>query len=376
MARTGTVLQVFVASPGDVEAERASVAHMADEWNNVWSEFLGIRIEVLRWETHSYPDAGNDAQDVINRQLGTEYDIFIGVMGSRVGTPTARAASGTLEEFSRALSSFRLTKSPRLMFYFKHQPPSQTANDQFARVREFQEKLKSDGLLFWLFDTTEQFEKLIRIHLIRQVQAWTRRNGVELHRQASPPRPISSPAGDDPYAFLTLAGVQLTIMTSLTDRLMNEQKSVADDFEERTAEMAQASASGPTGLFRLKAAFAGLASDLNTYSDVMEALLRLYEQASARHLEALLTFVTLSLKTGRGVPSETAGLLTSLVASTASFSESTAKFASVFAGVPSVTDEGRVASERAFHVTERLAAKMAFEANALSELLTLTKDGH
>ena len=41
---------------------------------------------------------GIDAQDVINRQLG-EYDIFLGIMNTRFGSPTHRADSGTEEEF-------------------------------------------------------------------------------------------------------------------------------------------------------------------------------------------------------------------------------------------------------------------------------------
>ncbi|PYL26201.1 MAG: hypothetical protein DMF37_02915 [Verrucomicrobia bacterium] len=44
---------------------------------------------------------GADAQDVINHQLA-EYDIFLGIMSCRFGSPTKRAHSGTEEEFNRA----------------------------------------------------------------------------------------------------------------------------------------------------------------------------------------------------------------------------------------------------------------------------------
>src|SRR5439155_8546244 len=43
---------------------------------------LNLRLELLRYETHTYPDIGQ-AQDVINRQIKVDYDILIGVMWKR-----------------------------------------------------------------------------------------------------------------------------------------------------------------------------------------------------------------------------------------------------------------------------------------------------
>ena len=40
----------------------------------------------------------SDPQDVVNRQIG-EYDLFVGILWNRMGTPTAVATSGTEEEF-------------------------------------------------------------------------------------------------------------------------------------------------------------------------------------------------------------------------------------------------------------------------------------
>jgi len=95
-------LRVFVASPGDVQAERARIEKAIREVNLSAPKEANIELELVRWETHAYPNFGKDAQAVINEQIGTEYDIFIGILWSRLGTPTPRFASGTLEEFYAA----------------------------------------------------------------------------------------------------------------------------------------------------------------------------------------------------------------------------------------------------------------------------------
>lgn len=118
MPKTEKVLSIFLASPGDVSDERGRVDAFVDEWNNLWSEDLGVHLRLVKWETHAYPAVGADGQDVINAQIGEEYDLFLGIMWKRFGTPTGRAASGTVEEFERALVRYRASGSPQLMFYF------------------------------------------------------------------------------------------------------------------------------------------------------------------------------------------------------------------------------------------------------------------
>src|SRR6185436_17075253 len=123
MPRSEEVLSIFLASPGDVEDERSRFADVIVEWNRAWSRNLGLRLELIRWEDDAYPSIGDDAQDVINGQLPQDYDLFVGIMWSRFGTPTGRAGSGTQEEFDRALERLRLApKSLSILFYFKDAP--------------------------------------------------------------------------------------------------------------------------------------------------------------------------------------------------------------------------------------------------------------
>ena len=94
-------MRVFIASPGDVAEERDIASHVVGELNRVFAGSLGVELEAVRWETHASPDVGVDAQDVVTRQIG-DFDVLVGIMWRRFGTPTRRSRSGTGEEFERA----------------------------------------------------------------------------------------------------------------------------------------------------------------------------------------------------------------------------------------------------------------------------------
>ena len=91
MAKRQTLLKVFVASPGDVVEERRILEDVINEFNMTWGDTHELGLELVKWETHTRPGFGDDAQDVINKQIADEYDIFLGIMWGRFGSPTNRA---------------------------------------------------------------------------------------------------------------------------------------------------------------------------------------------------------------------------------------------------------------------------------------------
>jgi hypothetical protein len=181
-----TQIRVFVASPGDVSEERDIASHVVGEINRVFGSSFGVQLEAVRWETHASPDVGSDAQDVINRQVG-EFDILVGVMWRRFGSPTRRARSGTGEEFERAYRSFKDHGRPRIMFYFRTSPfytPDLSALAQFRKVAEFRKKLEKLGVLYWTYQTPLEFERNVREHLTRRVLEIVERLGKASSRTA------------------------------------------------------------------------------------------------------------------------------------------------------------------------------------------------
>lgn len=96
-------LRVFVASPS-VPAERKALARVVDEVNQTHGQPPGYRLDLLRWETHAAPGAGHP-QPLINELIGS-YDIFIGLMWRRFGTPASTCASASTA-FSRRAGTGR-----------------------------------------------------------------------------------------------------------------------------------------------------------------------------------------------------------------------------------------------------------------------------
>jgi hypothetical protein len=161
MAKIETVLSVFVASPGDVADARKRLDQVVDELNFLWSREYGLRLELVKWETHAYSDIGIDAQDVINNQLD-EFDIFLGIMWKRFGEPTGRAESGTREEFDRALTRHKQgPKRVRVMFYFNDSPPgrlSEIDTRQLEAVNRFRDEVEKAGVLYFKYNGLNEFE--------------------------------------------------------------------------------------------------------------------------------------------------------------------------------------------------------------------------
>lgn len=167
-------ITVFVSSPQDVVEERENLEEIINEINVIWAkQEIGMRLNLVRWETHVYPDMGIDGQDVINKQIN-DYDIFIGIMWKRFGTQTERAGSGTVEEFEDAYKKYQENPSLiKLMFYFNNAPinPSEIDPQQLILVNEFREKLEGKGL-YWIYNGPDDFSRQVRTHLNLQMPYW------------------------------------------------------------------------------------------------------------------------------------------------------------------------------------------------------------
>jgi len=167
MPRNITKIRVFLASPGDTVDERNSASEIIEELNKI-NNSDSIEYELVKWETHAYSGIGKDAQDVINNQLNDDYDIYVGLMWQRFGSPTKRAASGTEEEFERALKIYKTkARSIKILFYFNQTPiaPSDIDIEQIQKINQFKLQLKEHGVFFWDYSSLKQFEGLLRVQI-------------------------------------------------------------------------------------------------------------------------------------------------------------------------------------------------------------------
>ncbi len=174
MPTTVNNLKVFVASPSDVVDERETLKQVIDELNKMLGARSNLRLELVQWQTDSYPSIGKDPQSVINEQIGDDYDIFVGILWKRFGTPTGRAESGTAEEFERAYQRAReKPNSIKVMFYFNESPVSLTeleAIEQYKKVISFRKSIREQGVYDWSYKKPEDFTSLVRLHLGRVME--------------------------------------------------------------------------------------------------------------------------------------------------------------------------------------------------------------
>jgi len=168
MARTLHQLTIFVSGPSGVDSEKAALRVVAKEISRRSEKTHSVTLRVVGWPDDIRPGVSTDAQSEVNRQIGTDFDIYIGILGSRFGTPTNASGSGTEEEFERALSRFQEdSTSVRVLFYFKHdaEDPYSLDIQQLERVRSFRGSLGNRGVLFRDFRDTNEFTQLVREHI-------------------------------------------------------------------------------------------------------------------------------------------------------------------------------------------------------------------
>jgi hypothetical protein len=171
-------VRIFVSSPQDVQRERNQLDKVVRELNNTLAALVperGLVLELWRWETDAYPGYESDGpQAVIDRQAPiANFDIFIGIMWRRFGTPTKRVGSGTEAEFHAARESWRENRRPReILFYFcqARTSPPKTAEEgqQEAKVAAFRQELSQEALV-GEYPTHAAFADQIRPDLVRLI---------------------------------------------------------------------------------------------------------------------------------------------------------------------------------------------------------------
>jgi hypothetical protein len=263
-------------------------------------------LELVRWETHGYPGIGKDAQDVLNRELTDTPDIFIGLMWGRYGTPTARAGSGTEEEFARALARYRKDPSSvRIMFYFKDAPvsPSEIDPEQLARVQTFRKSLGDEGALHWKFGTIEEFEGLLRLHLARQIQVFAQPMDSPTSSSAAP-APTEEPPPDELglLDFLDLVEEHFGALNEITERIATETNTLGQKMQERTLEInaAMAEAQGQLGRRAARTLIEKAASDMTQYVARMNAEIPLFRELLRKGADAAARAALISASMSSG----------------------------------------------------------------------------
>jgi hypothetical protein len=192
MAYEGTICSVMIASPGDVQVERNIVREVVHEWNAVNASTRKAVLLPLGWETHSTPLMGDRPQSIINWQVLKDSDLLIAAFWTRLGTPTGKAASGTVEEIEEHVAAGK----PALL-YFSSAPvaPDSVDHDQLQSLKKFKDECKQRGL-YQNYDSPAEFQDKVRQHLAMTLNTHPYFTGllqVKPSGSAGSPPPPSAP---------------------------------------------------------------------------------------------------------------------------------------------------------------------------------------
>jgi hypothetical protein len=156
-------INVGIASPGDVAAEREAVVRGLNRWNVRHSDLI---LNAVSWESASTPSLGDHPQNILNRDVIERCQLLVAVFWSRLGTPIPNAPSGSaaeIEHFSRVKGTGRVL----LYFCIGPLPPDADAAEA-ARLREYKAEIGSRGL-YSEYQNVDQFERLLYEHLDSKV---------------------------------------------------------------------------------------------------------------------------------------------------------------------------------------------------------------
>ena len=161
MTFQANVLRVMIASPSDVADERRIVTEAIHRWNDANALARKIALLPVKWETNSSPDMAGPPQTILNRQILEEADILVGIFGTRIGTPTAKHVSGSVEEIKEHVGAGKTA-----MIYFSDVPvaPSSIDATQYAALHAFRAECERTGL-YATFDSLDEFKNKFRHHL-------------------------------------------------------------------------------------------------------------------------------------------------------------------------------------------------------------------
>jgi hypothetical protein len=167
-------VRIFIASPGDVTAERDRLRKVIEELDRMLGDELEVFLRTLDWRDIP-PEMGRPQQVIFNQLSPETWDIFVGILWHRFGTPPGASnlatgepfSAGTEEEFTQAYQLWKVRGRPRILIYRSARAvrPDKLDPEQFGKVDAFFKAFSADGAhpgLVKSFKSTTDFERNVR----------------------------------------------------------------------------------------------------------------------------------------------------------------------------------------------------------------------
>jgi hypothetical protein len=312
MAKRLTELSVFISCPSNLADLRGVAEAAVQEVSNTLRVTANKSLASISWKEDIVPGVAEDGQGVINQQTLRKYDIYLGMIGSRFGTPTPRAGSGTEEEFDLALDQFRSDSSSiRILFYLQAfgVNPFDLNPTELQKVVDFRTKLQEQGVLYKELESLDDALSSVKSHLLKLIssewdearECWKDAGTTQnTARIPAPAKSVVKAAEHLPVVSLDhadtelglldlqvigvqefgLAGASIVKLGANLDSLTEKTKAKFDDFHVDPSQ-------GPAGILQVIDAYAADIDEFVSDSRGELANARFHLSKGADHIEAL-----------------------------------------------------------------------------------------
>lgn len=120
----------------------------------------------IMWESHALPVYnGYDTQEILNEQFVRDSDMLISTLWTKIGNPTYKSASGTIEE----IEEFIHQSKPVLIYFSNRELPNDVDLEGLKKLRKFKDEYIKKGI-FSVYKDLSELEKFVYDNLSQQVE--------------------------------------------------------------------------------------------------------------------------------------------------------------------------------------------------------------
>lgn len=158
--------RILLSCPSDMDSERKVIQQAVQKVNEQEASFKNIYFDIKHWSKDVLFSYGVP-QQIINEELVYPSDLIIALFGTKLGTPTERYASGTIEEIEKMIE---MNKQVFVCFSEKdiilHGNADAATLQEMIKVQEF--KKNYNGLYITYKSDNELIDKIehqLRLYL-------------------------------------------------------------------------------------------------------------------------------------------------------------------------------------------------------------------
>lgn len=164
MPRKTITYDILLSCPNDVCEELEILKKVSEGFNRTSGASMGINLQIKHWSTDSFAQTGDEPQKLLNKQFIEDCDLVIGVIWTKLGTPTEEYDSGTVQEIMEAYDSGK-----QIFIYFSDVPisASKINPEQISKVNNFRKKIEDEKIgMYKSYSSIEDFSKIVTQDLL------------------------------------------------------------------------------------------------------------------------------------------------------------------------------------------------------------------